>query len=1101
MQSPAIAQGRLISVDAGWTAGMNTVRHPWFLREDQYRRGVNLVNRGGVVQTRPGFAMRLILPEGNLQGMTHFQVTKDEREDDYLVFAVDGRVYVAPFPLEQPKTWENFRLRNIRFDANAPMVYFCVAEKNVTTTEQNSLQLVPSHNILMMQDGVSQAAFWDGDTARHLTEAAPYLETPRGTWMAFSGNRLWVARGKRVIASDIFNPIKFVERTEGASRGDFSFAKPITGMSNFIGDNRAEVVAVFTEDRSELILSGIRTRSSWATTANMQSVLFPSTGCVAGRSIVFQAGLMWWYSLGGLVASDAAASTNLTSQVNFKDAEMAFSKQFLSGDLSGICGLSFENYLLMSMPVGQNLNSETFVLDYAPMSEASAEKIPAWSSVWTGIRPVQWVSASIDGRRRAFAASVDYKALSDGSHNHVWEVFAPEREDSFFELNPDFTTTEFRRPIYCEFETRLMGDGHDLKSYSYADVNLIEVAGDVTVTTDYRGTRGQYKPVLCKKIIAPIFLDEAGAEVPADERDDFKNLRKQSRRVTTETALASDGCPTCESEYSENVDKAFGLLIRWCGQLAVESIRLFMEPFPEKSEGRCEQDETSVCLVGEDGKNYVFNRQDGFIPIEDLYETAEGTVWAATESFTQTLTCPAGSVTGPLSVTAVATYRSRISQDDADSQALLAAEEAAIQQANYLRSIYPCYYDSVQFVTRHCYSVLNDSATAMTVANDGRIILGGYFWNDKTVSQGKLTAKNSSGGRITTFVSGNGLVSNPSLEPSTIHVEAVAISPLDQSIFVVGEFSQYGGNSRANIVKLNSDGSIAPVTFGTGFTGGIPKALGIQSSGLPVIGGTFTGFNGSSMSHPLIRLLADGTKDNSFASGNWSRVGHVLIQPDDKVILLGYKSGVVHVERKLASNGNDDTTFTHYTVTTAIPTDCAFALQSDGKVLVSFDNANAGKNIIRLNSNGTVDASFNVGTGLDAPARGIVVLDDGSVIAAGNFTSYNGTAVPRIVKLDSSGTIVSGFNSGSGFNAAVNELSLDSTKTVLYAAGAFTEYAGDTDNSSRFCRIDPISGAILTSRLSVTVAGSHRGTISQADSDQIALLEAEQRAIEALPCL
>jgi uncharacterized delta-60 repeat protein len=1100
MQSPSITQGRLVSVDAGWMSGMNSVRHPWFLRQDQYRRGVNVVNRGGVIQTRPGFRMRLTLPEGNLQGMIHFLLNKNGRNENHLVFAVDGKIYFAPFPLEQPRSWDEFRLRNLQFDPEVDMVHFAVAEKTVTTAPDQTLQIVPSHNVLMIQDGVTPAAYWDGEESRHLVEAAPNLETPTGTWMTFSGGRLWVARGNILLASDALDPLKFTERVEGEGRGDFSFSRQITGLTSFIGDERNEVVVVFTDERSEIVLSGIRDRAQWATTQGMQSILFPSTGCVAGRSIVFQAGLMWWYSSGGLVASDAAASSNLTSQINYRDAEMAFSKQSLNDDQSMICGVSFENYLLLSMPIGQNLNSETFVLDYSPLSEFASEKIPAWSGVWTGIRPIQWASPVISGKRRVFAASVDYKALSDGSHNHVWEAFMPEREDTFFELGPDFTRVDFTRPIFCEFETRLMGDGHDLKAFQYADINLIEIAGDAYVVADYRGTRGSYKPILCKRIIAPITAVSAGADVPPDQLSILDGLKKQSRRVTTENAQSSDGCPTCESEYSENIDKAFSILIRWCGQMAVESIRLFMEPWAERAEGRCEQDETRVCLVGEDGKNYIYSREEGFVPLEDLYEVG-GNAWASTRSSTTTLTCPAGSVTsGPLTVTATSTYRSRISQADADAQSLASAQTAALAQADYLRTIYPCYYDSVQFVTRYCYSVLNEAVTAMVVASDGQIILGGYFWNDKTTPQGKLTAKNSSGGRITTFVAGNGLVFNPSLELSTIHVESVAISSLDQSIFVVGEFSQYDGNSRANIVKLNSDGSIAPVTFGTGFTGGIPKALGIQSSGLPVIGGTFTVFDGLSTSHPLIRLLADGTKDNSFASGTWSRVYHVLIQPDDKVLLLGYSSGKVRVERKLASNGNNDTTFTHYDTTTAEPANHAIARQPDGKLIVSFDNANSGKNLVRLNNDGTVDATFDVGTGLNVAARSALVLSDDSVILAGNFTTYKGVAVPRVIKLNSTGTVVAAFNPGTGPNAAVNAVAANSAGTVLYLAGVFTSYNGDTDNSSRFCRIDSTTAALLTSRNTVNVTGRYRGTISQVDSDTQALALANARALTELPC-
>lgn len=1218
MQSPSITQGRLVSVDAGWMSGMNSVRHPWFLRQDQYRRGVNVVNRGGVIQTRPGFRMRLTLPDGNFQGMAHFQVTKNGRRDDHLVFAVDGKIYFAPFPLEQPRFWEEFRLKNLQFSADVEMVHFAVAEKTVTTAPDQTLQIVPSHNVLMIQDGVTPAAYWDGEESRHVVEAAPSLETPTGTWMTFSGGRLWVARGNILLASDLFDPIKFTERVEGEGRGDFSFPKQITGITSFIGDERVEVVVVFTDERSEIVLSGIRDRAQWATTQGMQSILFPSTGCIAGRSIVFQAGLMWWYSPGGLVASDAAASSNLTSQINYRDAEMAFSKQFLNDDASMICGLSFENYLLMSMPIGQNLNSETFVLDYSPLSEFSSEKIPAWSGVWTGIRPIQWASPVIDGKRRAFAASVDYRALSDGSHNHVWEAFMPEREDTFFELGSDFTRIDFARPIFCEFETRLIGDGHDLKSFQYADINLMEIAGDAYVTADYRGIRGAYKPVLCKRIIAPITAASAGADIPPSELDVLDGLKKQSRRVTTENALPSDGCPTCESEYSENIDKAFSILVRWCGQMAVESIRVFMEPWAERAEGRCEEDETSVCLVGEDGRNHIYSREDGFVPLEDLYEVG-GNAWASTRSATVTLTCPAGSVTtGPLTVTATSTYRSRISQADADIQALASAQTAAQAQADYLRTIYPCYYDSVQSVTRHCYSELNDDALAMTRLSDGRVILGGQFWRDNTTNQGKITERTSGGIRSLTFTQGDGFVSNFGAEPSSEQINVLLND--SNGIYALGEFSEYNNVARTRIARLTSSGALdTTVTFGTGFNTAptaaciLPSALAevstvrvITSSGgsyfdlgdangpvrvwmdnnnsttppaIPsggrllevdmsssdtnsqlatkiknavdadaqfdatvltdtvtitasttghrlhvtepdsgthfvvdttvlgatagslVIGGTFTSYNGNALAKPIAMIEANGTLDLDYLPTGFTKIFALIPISGNLVYVAGYDSvaGKVRVAR-LLSTGAEDPAFTPYEVTTADPGFASMAVQSDGKIIVSFDGANSGKDLVRLGTNGSVDATYNVGTGLDTAARAILILADGTVILGGNFTTYNSVAVPRIVKTTALGAAVGAFNPGTGFNATVRALMLPSTGTFFFAAGDFTSYNGNTDSYEKFGRIDQTTGAALDTRQTVNVTGRHRGTVSQVDSDTQALALANARALTELPC-
>jgi hypothetical protein len=698
MRAPSITSGQAVKVDAGWVFGMNTLRHPWLLREDQYRRGTNVVNRGGVVQTRPGFAMRLVLPPGNLQGMVYFRRNKDDSNEttapevDYLVFAVDGSIYASPFPLQQPRDWNAFKIPGIQMDSRVNQVHMVVAEKTVELLADDALRIVPTYNVLMIQDGINQAAFWDGFEARALDETSPALETPKGTWMAFSGGRLWVVRGRLVLASDLYDPLKFTERTEGEGRGDFSFPRDVTGIAAFIGDQRQEIAVVFTKERSEILQSGIRDRSKWASTTNFQSVLFPSVGCVAGRSITYQSGLMWWYGLGGLVSSDTAATTYLTSQVNFRDAEMAFSKQYLADDQSGICGVSFENYLLMSMPIRQNLNSETFVLDYSSVSELSSggDRVPAWSSVWTGIRPIQWSTAFVGNKNRVFAASVDYVSLSSGSHNHVWEAFTPEREDSFFTLDDDFTTVEYRQPIFCEMETRLLGDGLDMKRLRYAEIDLREISGFPQFQAMYRGTRGEYKRILCRSLKAPTDYDNLGSSAAIARRDELGDLRRQSRRIRTQEADPSVGCPTCENVHSENIDKAFSLLLRWCGQLAVESLRVFIDPEPETSIGECLDDEQEICVVDETGQNHLFKQDADFIPTENLFENSRDvTRWSSVKSATFTSECPGG-IPGPITATAEAEYVSSVSQEDADQNALDAAQDAAERSALAARALDPC---------------------------------------------------------------------------------------------------------------------------------------------------------------------------------------------------------------------------------------------------------------------------------------------------------------------------------------------------------------------------------------------------------------------------
>jgi uncharacterized delta-60 repeat protein len=813
---------------------------------------------------------------------------------------------------------------------------------------------------------------------------------------------------------------------------------------------------------------------------------------------------MWWYSSGGLVSSDAAASSNLTSQINFRDAEMAFSKQSLASDQSGICSLSFENYLLVSAPVNENLNSETFVLDYATMSEASAEKIPAWSSVWTGIRPVQWVSANIANRRRAFAASVDYSALSDGSHNHIWEAFMPEREDSFFELGADNELQNFRRPIYCEFETRLMGDGHDLKVFLYSDINLIEIAGDVSLRVDYRGLRGSYKNVLCKEIIAPISIEDAGANITEDLSQELGELRKQSRRVITEYGNLEKNCPTCENENVESIDKAFSLLIRWCGQLAVESIRLFMEPHPERSDGRCEENETKVCIVDEQGVNHSYKRADDFITTRDRYEKSVASIFISTQSYRAERLCPSPSVTGPVVVNAVATYRSKVSQDDADLQALAIAQKAAEDQLAVVSQGYPCYYDSVKFAPGTCSSVLNEEVNSIAAISD-KFVLVGNFWFDNTRLQGKITAKELvNGGRLTNFtpvnIVSNGFVNTPfnPLDPSASYNVYSIASYSDGSSICVGDFQKYAGENRIGIVKITSSGTLSTaVTFGAGFPSGTARKVKIANDGQSIfVSGTFTSYDGNSGISPIIKLNANGTVAKTY-SIPFVSIRDFIEQPDGKLVIAGFTTNSKISVRRLNVDGTDDSSFTHYEHNAPDNNFYALALQADGKIIFSSIGINSNKNIVRLLANGTVDSTFNVGSGFGSgvAARSITIDATGNVYAVGSFISYNGTPRNRIVKILPNGAIDSSFIVGSGFDDVANQIIINSAKLIV--VGKFTEYDGEA--SSRFARLD-FNGTFIDSFFSYSIGGVYRSEISQADADAQALIIAQDYVNSGVIC-
>ncbi len=56
---------------------------------------------------------------------------------------------------------------------------------------------------------------------RHLNQVELITETVQGLWMAWIGSRLWVARGRQLFASDIFDPLHFNETTYIGGGGSF----------------------------------------------------------------------------------------------------------------------------------------------------------------------------------------------------------------------------------------------------------------------------------------------------------------------------------------------------------------------------------------------------------------------------------------------------------------------------------------------------------------------------------------------------------------------------------------------------------------------------------------------------------------------------------------------------------------------------------------------------------------------------------------------------------------------------------------------------------------------------------------------------------------
>lgn len=101
----------------------------------------------------------------------------------------------------------------------------------------------------------------------------------------------------------------------------------------------------------------------------------------------------------------------------------------------------------------------------------------------------------------------------------------------------------------------------------------------------------------------------------------------------------------------------------------------------------------------------------------------------------------------------------------------------------------------------------------------------------------------------------------------------------------------------------------------------------------------------------------------------------------------------------------------------------AAAAQADGKMIVAGDfiryNGEACTNILRLNTDGTRDASFDATAGTNGTIMTIVPQPDGKILLSGSFSTFRNAAVNRnLIRLNSDGAYDSSFSAPANLRTA-----------------------------------------------------------------------------------
>jgi len=353
------------------------------------------------------------------------------------------------------------------------------------------------------------------------------------------------------------------------------------------------------------------------------------------------------------------------------------------------------------------------------------------------------------------------------------------------------------------------------------------------------------------------------------------------------------------------------------------------------------------------------------------------------------------------------------------------------------------------------------------VLPDGRILIGGLFTSYNGVERRGIARLMPDGSLDNSFDPGSG--AGGTAVPG---VEAMAVLP-DGRILVAGDFTSWNGAFAGRIARLNADGSVDPTFTPGGAANAVIKDMVLLPDGKILIAGAFTAFTGTFRSR-IARLDPNGALDSTFdpgdgPGGSIRTILNMNVQSNGRIYVTGYFESFAGASRprvaRLMANGGLDATFSPGIGPNA--TVFSAALQFDGKLIIGGGFTTYGgtprARLARLNTNGTLDTDFVVGSGSDNVVHAILIRE-GGILIGGDMLSYNGTTAPQIAGLLPNGSVDPSFVPGTGTNGA-------GTRTIfgfneqpdgrILVLGGFFNYDGAVRHG--IARILPCSLPSITS--------------------------------------
>jgi uncharacterized delta-60 repeat protein len=336
----------------------------------------------------------------------------------------------------------------------------------------------------------------------------------------------------------------------------------------------------------------------------------------------------------------------------------------------------------------------------------------------------------------------------------------------------------------------------------------------------------------------------------------------------------------------------------------------------------------------------------------------------------------------------------------------------------------------------------NGSVNAFAGTPDGKLIVGGDFFALNGEVRRYCARFNADHTVDDTFVTGPSFTNGPDGPVSGL------ISLADESFLVAGSFSGWNREFHRGLAHIGTNNLPATNFFSdAGFADVRPgefrpvvSRIALQGSSNIIAGGLFLTCNGLNLPG-VARIQLDGSLNTNFVTGDFGPIYAVAAQADQKIWVGG--TNLV----RLNADGSTDVTLPWAASTNEAVK--AILIQPDGKILAAGVRV-SGHSLIRLSPDASLDPTFtplDLNTNIsDAGVYALELQADGKIIVGGKFTTAAGVSAANIIRLNPNGAIDATFKAELTFGgeaglASVTALRLSGDR-MLFVGGIFDNANG-----------------------------------------------------------